>query len=63
MKMIKKLLLNEKSPSELKDMRLHELAVLALNMDLADKLDTMGIDYEESFDVLVEMMAESIEEM
>ncbi len=63
MKLIKKLLLNEMSTSELKELSFGQMADLAIEMELMDKLDTMGVDYHEDFDVVVEMIESTIEGM
>jgi len=52
MKLIKKLLLNEMSPAELKQLSYNQMAELATKMELVDKFDTMNIDYDEDFDVI-----------
>jgi len=63
MKLIKKLLLNEMSPAELKQLSYNQMAELAIKMELVDKFDTMNIDYDEDFDVIVEMVEAVIEEL
>jgi len=63
MKLIKKLLLNEMSPAELKQLSYNQMAELATKMELVDKFDTMNIDYDEDFDVIVEMVEAVIEEL
>jgi hypothetical protein len=63
MKLIKKLLLNEMSPAELKQLSYNQMAELATKMELVDKFDTMNIDYGEDFDVIVEMVEAVIEEL
>jgi hypothetical protein len=63
MKLIKKLLLNEMGTEELKQLSFAQMADLAIEIELMDKLDTMGIDYREDFDVAVEMIERTIEEM
>ena len=63
MKLITKLLRNEMSTNELKSLSYSQVADLTIKMDLVDKLDTMGVDYGDDFDTVVEMTNTSINNM